>query len=339
MSGIIYRLRTGCQGRDACGVRQRQYLLPIWPLARSWSLRDGSRRDALIYYDDKVGTSGTGRRSTAPASRHQKGDPHWPQSDRSRKTRHQTPCPDRRPGIPLAVTLTGANIHDMHMVGETLDAVPLRAARGTRRPKNLCLDKRYDYESPNARPALAASATHSASRESPLSPAPFEVKKARRWVVERTNSWHNNFRALRSGGNAPPKIISPSFSSPVPRSASRPQIDDLRTAHAGPLLVSLLGVDRRQRWWVDPNGGGGGGGVGTPAESAPDARRARRRGRELARRRAHRRGRSGRRAGSRRPMPPGGARGCTHRRRGRSGHDCAARSRIARGSRAGTSAS
>jgi putative transposase len=51
-------------------------------------------------------------------------------------------------GIPLAVTLTGANVHDMHMVGKTLDAVPLRASRGPRRPKNICLDKGYDYAKP-----------------------------------------------------------------------------------------------------------------------------------------------------------------------------------------------
>lgn len=76
-------------------------------------------------------------------------------------------------GVPLSAIITGANVHDKWMVAQTLDAVALRAARGPRRPIHLCLDKGYDY------PLLGC------------------VRgKARRWVVERTNSWHNRFRAL-----------------------------------------------------------------------------------------------------------------------------------------------
>jgi putative transposase len=36
-------------------------------------------------------------------------------------------------GVPLAIVLTGANVHDKWMVGQTLDAVPLRACRAARR--------------------------------------------------------------------------------------------------------------------------------------------------------------------------------------------------------------
>ena len=32
------------------------------------------------------------------------------------------------------------------MVGATLDAVAVRASRGPRRPKHICLDKGYDYD-------------------------------------------------------------------------------------------------------------------------------------------------------------------------------------------------
>ena len=37
------------------------------------------------------------------------------------------------------------NVHDKWMVADALDSVVLRTSRGPRRPKNLCLDKGYDY--------------------------------------------------------------------------------------------------------------------------------------------------------------------------------------------------
>jgi hypothetical protein len=39
---------------------------------------------------------------------------------------------------PVAVQITAANVHDKWMVAKTLDAVPLRAGRGVRRPHHLC---------------------------------------------------------------------------------------------------------------------------------------------------------------------------------------------------------
>jgi hypothetical protein len=45
-------------------------------------------------------------------------------------------------GVPIAVAVTGANVHDKWVAGETLDNVPPpHASRGPRRPRNLCLDK------------------------------------------------------------------------------------------------------------------------------------------------------------------------------------------------------
>jgi len=38
---------------------------------------------------------------------------------------------------------------------------------------------------------------HIRRRGEPPLTGPIRGKKARRWVVERTGSWHNNFRALR----------------------------------------------------------------------------------------------------------------------------------------------
>jgi transposase len=94
------------------------------------------------------------------------------------------------------VTLTGANVHDMHMVGATLDAVPVRAPRGPRRPKNLCLDKGYDYDKSEREARQRGVRPHVRRRGEPPLTGPIRGKKARRWVVERANSWHNAYRGL-----------------------------------------------------------------------------------------------------------------------------------------------
>jgi transposase len=85
----------------------------------------------------------------------------------------------------------------MHMVGATLDAVVIRAARGPRRPKDLCLDKGYDYDKSEREAKLRSVRPHIRRRGEPALTGPIRGKKPRRWVVERTNSWHNNYRALR----------------------------------------------------------------------------------------------------------------------------------------------
>jgi transposase len=99
-------------------------------------------------------------------------------------------------GVPIAVTITGANVHDKWMVAPTLDAVPIRGPRGPRRPRNLCLDKGYDYTDTERDVRRRRVKPHIRRRGEP--PLIGCVRgRPRRWVVERTNSWHNNFRALR----------------------------------------------------------------------------------------------------------------------------------------------
>lgn len=97
--------------------------------------------------------------------------------------------------MPLSVLITGANVHDKWMVGAALDAVVLRTSRGPRRPKNLCLDKGYDYADAEAAVRNRRVVPHIRRRGEP--PMIGCVRgRPRRWVVERTNSWHNRFRGL-----------------------------------------------------------------------------------------------------------------------------------------------
>ena len=98
-------------------------------------------------------------------------------------------------GVPLAVLITAANVHDKWMVASMLDAVVIRAPRGPRRPRHLCLDKGYDYQDAEAAVRVRGITPHIRRRgEQPMIGC---VRgKPRRWVVERTNSWHNRFRGL-----------------------------------------------------------------------------------------------------------------------------------------------
>jgi transposase len=97
--------------------------------------------------------------------------------------------------VPLAATITGANVHDKWMVASTLDAVAMRGSRGPRRPQHLCLDKGYDYRDAEAAVRCRGIRPHIRRRgENALLGC---VRgKPRRWVVERTNSWHNRYRGL-----------------------------------------------------------------------------------------------------------------------------------------------
>jgi transposase len=115
-------------------------------------------------------------------------------TDRAKKGVKRHVLTDAR-GVPIGVQITAANVHDKWMVGKTLDAVPLRAARGIRRPQHLCLDKGYDYREPESEARERGITPHIRRRgEKPLLGC---VRgKPRRWVVERTNSWHNRYRAL-----------------------------------------------------------------------------------------------------------------------------------------------
>jgi transposase len=101
-----------------------------------------------------------------------------------------------REGIPLAVTLSGANVHDGKQMLETVDAVePVRGKRGRprQRPGKLHADKADDD-----------GALRSALRERGITPriarrgVESSVRLGRhRWVVERTISWQQGFRRLR----------------------------------------------------------------------------------------------------------------------------------------------
>jgi transposase len=101
-----------------------------------------------------------------------------------------------RRGIPLAIRHSAANVHDIRMLAETLDAIPpIRQKRGRprRRPHKLHADKAYDALS--SRQALRRrSITPRIARRGIDSS---ERLGRYRWVVERTLAWLNRYRRLK----------------------------------------------------------------------------------------------------------------------------------------------
>ena len=50
-------------------------------------------------------------------------------------------------GIPIGLTVAGANRNDMKLVRMTIDSIPVDRPKPTReQPQGMCMDKGYDYE-------------------------------------------------------------------------------------------------------------------------------------------------------------------------------------------------
>jgi putative transposase len=98
-------------------------------------------------------------------------------------------------GIPLAITIEGANRHDMKMMEATLAAQ--RLVPSNTGMCNLCLDKGYDYDEVREIIKAWGYVGHIPPRnEAKRIIHDIPNYRARRWVVERTHSWMNRFRRL-----------------------------------------------------------------------------------------------------------------------------------------------
>jgi putative transposase len=100
-------------------------------------------------------------------------------------------------GAPLSLIVAGANRHDVKLLGPTLDAIVVERPRPTpRKPQNLCVDK--GYAGKPAQKVMRDRGYIPHVPEKGTARQRFRTKgKARRWVVERTHSWMNNYRKLR----------------------------------------------------------------------------------------------------------------------------------------------
>lgn len=98
-------------------------------------------------------------------------------------------------GAPLAVMITAAHWHDIRAAIQTLDRVSVKRPRPTPTcPQHLCLDKGYDSSEIAAAVRRRRYTPHIRRRGESVPHR--QVHPTRRWVVERTASWHNRFRKL-----------------------------------------------------------------------------------------------------------------------------------------------
>ncbi|MDX3589494.1 IS5 family transposase [Streptomyces europaeiscabiei] len=94
-------------------------------------------------------------------------------------------------GVPLGIVSDGANRHDSPLLGPTLDAAKEQVG-ALPEAVNVNLDRGYDSAKSRA---LIAESGFTAEIARKGVPAPIQAGK--RWVVERTHSWMNDYGKLR----------------------------------------------------------------------------------------------------------------------------------------------
>lgn len=98
----------------------------------------------------------------------------------------------------MGVAVDGANRNDFKMARETIESIPVERPRpSASQPQGMCLDKGYDYDEVRALLKEFGFTAHIRPRGEEAKDIKREAgRRARRWVVERSHSWMNRFRAL-----------------------------------------------------------------------------------------------------------------------------------------------
>jgi len=197
---IFYRLRTGCQwkaipkslapGSTAHAYFQEWVQLGIF--ARLWQI-------ALELYDDVVGLdwrwqSVDGAMTKAPLGGESTGkNP----TDRAKSGTKRSLLTEAA-GIPTGLAVGGANVHDIRLLRTTLRDALMRSRDihcGVK--EHLCMDKGYDSVAVrNMVENVFDYIPHVRTRGEEKKSKRNSRQRARRWVVERTHSWMNRFRAI-----------------------------------------------------------------------------------------------------------------------------------------------
>src|SRR5215212_392094 len=189
LTGILFVLKTGIPweylpAEMGCGSG-----MTCWRRLRDWYQAGVWRR--------LIASTGTGPRWTPPRCRPRGGQETGKNpTDRGKQGTKCHLVVDAH-GIPLAVLVSAANVHDSKMMLATVDAIePIRAktrGRPRRRPHKLHADKGYDYRHLR----LALRNRRIIPRIARCGVEPKNRLGRYRWVVEWTLSWLNRFRRLK----------------------------------------------------------------------------------------------------------------------------------------------
>jgi putative transposase len=101
-------------------------------------------------------------------------------------------------GAPLSITISAANTHDSRCAIATLEALPVEKPKKVKRVHHLCADKAYDAASIRRQAHSLGYQVHIPRRKAQPKVPKLKRHPSRRWVVEPTLSWQNNFRSLRT---------------------------------------------------------------------------------------------------------------------------------------------
>ena len=139
-------------------------------------------------------------------------------TDRSNKLGTKRHILTDKKGIPISVIISSANTHDIKLVTDVVDnrvihkrsspSYKTKKTRiGRRKLQHLCLDKAYNSISEEQELIKRGYILHIPPKRKRDEKEEQEAKvivqndsrkkySAKRWVIERTNSWHNRFRKL-----------------------------------------------------------------------------------------------------------------------------------------------
>ena len=113
-------------------------------------------------------------------------------------------------GIPLSVVMSSASTHDIKLVTDVMDNMIIKRSSPStkcnssrkRKLQHLCLDKAYNSKTAQQAVTKRGYVPHIPYKRNrgqkieARCQKKYPTAKKKRWVVERTNSWHNRFRKL-----------------------------------------------------------------------------------------------------------------------------------------------
>src|SRR5215211_3611698 len=154
MDAIFFVMRTGCQWNALretriCSASSAHRRFQGWVAAGVFAAfwRAGLLACDALRGIDRTWLALDGAMSKAPLGGQKTGrDP----TDRGERGVKRLVPTDGR-GVPLGATVDGADRNDHELIRPTLETIPVRRPRPTRRrPRHLCLDKGFDCDEPRA---------------------------------------------------------------------------------------------------------------------------------------------------------------------------------------------